>query len=76
MAQDVKRLALELHENLRGKIRIEPTCTIETKEDLTLVYSPGVGAVSQAIAADPASVDRYTWRVNTVAIGYVGSAVL
>jgi malate dehydrogenase (oxaloacetate-decarboxylating) len=76
MAQDVKRLALELHENLRGKIRIEPTCTIETKEDLTLVYSPGVGAVSQAIAADPASVDRYTWRRNTVAIVSDGSAVL
>ncbi|QQR60770.1 NADP-dependent malic enzyme [Candidatus Uhrbacteria bacterium] len=76
MAQDVKRLALELHEKLRGKIRIEPTCTIETKEDLTLVYSPGVGAVSQAIAADPASVDRYTWRRNTVAIVSDGSAVL
>ena len=76
MAQDVKRSALELHEKLRGKIRIEPTCTIETKEDLTLVYSPGVGAVSQAIAADPASVDRYTWRKNTVAIVSDGSAVL
>jgi malate dehydrogenase (oxaloacetate-decarboxylating) len=67
---------LELHEKLKGKIRIEPTCKIETKEDLTLVYSPGVGAVSEAIAADPALVDRYTWRKNTVAIVSDGSAVL
>jgi malate dehydrogenase (oxaloacetate-decarboxylating) len=76
MAQDVKQASLELHEKLKGKIRIEPTCKIETKEDLTLVYSPGVGAVSEAIAADPASVDRYTWRKNTVAIVSDGSAVL
>jgi malate dehydrogenase (oxaloacetate-decarboxylating) len=76
MAQDVKQASLELHEKLKGKIRIEPTCKIETKEDLTLVYSPGVGAVSEAIAADPALVDRYTWRKNTVAIVSDGSAVL
>src|SRR5687768_6795467 len=76
MAQDVKQASLELHEKLRGKIRIEPTCTIETKEDLTLVYSPGVGAVSQAIAADPSTIDKYTWRKNTVAIVSDGSAVL
>ncbi|MCE9585993.1 NADP-dependent malic enzyme [Candidatus Uhrbacteria bacterium] len=76
MAQDVKQAALELHETLRGKIRIEPTCKIESKEDLTLIYTPGVGAVSQAIAADPSAVDRYTWRKNTVAIVSDGSAVL
>lgn len=76
MANDVKQASLELHEKLRGKIRIEPTCQIESKEDLTLVYSPGVGAVSQAIATDPSAVDRYTWRKNTVAIVSDGSAVL
>lgn len=76
MAQDVNKASLELHENLRGKIRIEPTCKIETKEDLTLVYSPGVGAVSQAIAADASTIDTYTWRKNTVAIVSDGSAVL
>jgi malate dehydrogenase (oxaloacetate-decarboxylating) len=76
MAHDVKQASLELHEKLKGKIRIEPTCKIETKEDLTLVYSPGVGAVSQAIASDPSLVDRYTWRKNTVAIVSDGSAVL
>lgn len=76
MAQDVKQAALDLHEDLRGKIRIEPTCKIETKEDLTLVYSPGVGAVALEIAANPSTVDKYTWRKNTVAIVSDGSAVL
>ncbi len=76
MAIDVRQASLDLHEKLRGKIRIDPTCKIETKDDLTLVYSPGVGAVSQAIAADPSTVDRYTWRKNTVAIVSDGSAVL
>lgn len=76
MFNDVKQASLDLHEKLKGKIRIQPTCAIETKEDLSLVYSPGVGAVSQAIAADPSSVDTYTWRKNTVAIVSDGSAVL
>ncbi len=76
MAKDVKQASLELHEKLKGKIRIQPTCEIETKEDLSLVYSPGVGAVAQAIAEDASAVDRYTWRKNTVAIVSDGSAVL
>lgn len=73
---DIKQESLNLHARLRGKIRIETTCDIETKRDLTLVYSPGVGAVSEAIAQDPIAVDRYTWRKNAVAIFSDGSAVL
>ncbi len=76
MLHDVKQQSLDLHEKLKGKIRIQATCSLETKEDLSLVYSPGVGAVSQAIAADPSVTDRYTWRKNTVAIVSDGSAVL
>ncbi len=49
---------------------------IERLEDLTLVYTPGVGAVSRAIADDHALADRYTWRKNTVAVISDGSAVL
>lgn len=76
MAHDVRQESLELHERLRGKIRIQSTCSLESKADLALVYSPGVGAVSQAIASDSSLVDRYTWRKNTVAIISDGSAVL
>ena len=76
MAKDFKRASLDLHKKLQGKIRIQPTCEIETMDDLALVYTPGVGAVSEAIAADPSAVDRLTWRKNTVAIVSDGSAVL
>ncbi len=73
---DIKQESLDLHAKLRGKIRVETTCQIESMKDLTLVYSPGVGAVSEAIAKDPSTVDAYTWRKNTVAIFSDGSAVL
>ncbi|MCK9361023.1 NADP-dependent malic enzyme [Patescibacteria group bacterium] len=73
---DIKQQSLELHAKLKGKIRIQATCEVETKEDLTLIYSPGVGAVSEAIAADPSKVDELTWRKNAVAIFSDGSAVL
>lgn len=73
---DIKQQSLELHAKLKGKIRIQATCDIKTNEDLTLIYSPGVGAVSEAIVADPSKVDTYTWRKNAVAIFSDGSAVL
>ncbi len=73
---DIAQKALELHKKLRGKIRIQPTYDIQSLEDLTLVYSPGVGAVAKAIAADPELVKEYTWKQNTVAIISDGTAVL
>lgn len=73
---DIKQQSLALHAKLKGKIRIEASCPIETAEDLALVYSPGVGAVAQAIAETPSKVDELTWRKNTVAIVSDGSAVL
>ncbi|MCR4256702.1 MAG: NADP-dependent malic enzyme [Candidatus Uhrbacteria bacterium] len=72
----MKQESLDLHAKLRGKIRIEATCEIESMKDLTLVYTPGVGAVSEAIAKDPSRVDELTWRKNAVAIFSDGTAVL
>lgn len=68
--------SLALHANSRGKIAMELKTPIESLDDLTLVYSPGVGAVSRRIAEAPEEVDLYTWRKNTVAIVSDGSAVL
>ena len=76
MPMDIAQKALDLHKKLRGKIRIQPTYDIQSLEDLTLVYSPGVGAVAKAIAADPELVKEYTWKQNTVAIVSDGTAVL
>ncbi len=68
--------SLALHKKLRGKISIVPTTSIQNREELSLVYTPGVGAVSSAIAKDASLADQLTWRRNTVAVVSDGSAVL
>lgn len=72
----VARRAIALHKKLRGKLRVAPTVGIRDLKDLSLVYTPGVGAVSSAIAERPALVNALTWRQNTVAVVSDGSAVL
>ena len=66
---DYNKLALELHEKYKGKI----TTSLRDKEELnrdklSAYYSPGVGAVSQAIAENPADLPKYTWTNNLVAV--------
>ncbi len=70
------KLSLTLHKKLRGKISIAAKTKINNREDLSLVYTPGVGAVSSAIAKDEELADVMTWRKNAVAIVSDGSAVL
>jgi len=66
--------AFPLHKG--GKIEIRPTVRVRDGEGLALAYTPGVGRVSSAIAADPALADEYTWRSNLVAVVTDGTAVL
>jgi malate dehydrogenase (oxaloacetate-decarboxylating) len=61
---------------LRGKIRITPKLDVRSKEELALVYSPGVAAPCLEIANDPEKVWDYTIKSNMVAIVTDGSAVL
>src|SRR6478752_8508228 len=49
---------------------------LRDRADLALLYTPGVAAVSLAIAADPSLAARYTTRSNVVAVVTDGSAVL
>lgn len=71
-----RELALELHRFLKGKLSIESKVDVLDKNDLSLVYTPGVGFVSQEIAKDRGKVYDYTWKSNTVAVVSDGSAVL
>jgi malate dehydrogenase (oxaloacetate-decarboxylating) len=74
---DTNELALQLHKEHKGKITIALRDTAElTREKLSAYYSPGVGAVSSAIAADPSKLPEYTWTNNLVAVISDGSAVL
>ena len=68
--------SLHLHKALRGKISIRNKMDVRTVEDLSQVYSPGVAAPCQAIAAHEEKVYDYTMKGNTVAIVTDGSAVL
>ncbi len=68
--------SLALHRALRGKIRVTPKIDVRTKDDLSLVYSPGVAQPCLDIAADPEKAYDYTIKGNTVAIVSDGSAVL
>ncbi len=68
--------SLRLHKKLRGKIKIVSTYNIKTKHDLSLVYTPGVGAVSSYLAKNPKETNAYTARGNMVAVISDGSAVL
>jgi malate dehydrogenase (oxaloacetate-decarboxylating) len=59
-----------------GKLEVVPRLALRDRADLSLAYSPGVAEVSLAIAAEPALVDTYTGRANTVAVVSDGTAVL
>jgi len=76
MKKNYAKLSLSLHKKLRGKISISAKTKIDDREDLAIVYTPGVGAVSSAIAKDEKLADVMTWRKNAVAIVSDGSAVL
>ena len=62
--------------HLGGKIEIAAKRDIHNREDLSLIYTPGVALVSEAIAKEPAMAYRLTMKGNAVAIITDGSAVL
>ena len=68
--------ALELHAKLQGKLETVSKTPVRTREDLALVYTPGVAEPCKVIAKDPAAAYTYTMKANTVAVVSDGSAVL
>lgn len=73
---DINEKALALHKQTKGKLKMVPTMPCQTKEDLSLAYSPGVAAPCLAIKDDPNQVYNYTGVGNSVAVISDGSAVL
>lgn len=68
--------ALELHEKHKGKIEIRAKVPVNSFEDLSLAYSPGVAQPCLEIEKDPETAYLYTNKGNSVAIISDGSAVL
>jgi len=62
--------------HLGGKISVQGKFPISTRNVLSMVYTPGVGRVSEAIAKDKTKAYAFTSKSNTVAVVTDGSAVL
>lgn len=73
---DIKQQALEKHYEWQGKLEVVSRAKIETREDLSLAYTPGVAQPCLEIAKDPELSYKLTRRNNLVAVITDGTAVL
>jgi malate dehydrogenase (oxaloacetate-decarboxylating) len=68
--------SLKLHEERKGKISITSKVKVETRDDLSLAYTPGVAEPCRKIHEDQENVYKYTSKGNLVAVVTDGTAVL
>lgn len=68
--------SIAIHRKLGGKITVVGKYPVNSIADLSLMYTPGVGAVSSCVAKHPAEAKALTFRKNSVAVVSDGSAVL
>ncbi len=68
--------SLKMHYNLKGKFEIKARASVDTKEALSLAYTPGVAQPCLEIQKDPGKSFDLTRRWNTVAVVTDGTAVL
>lgn len=73
---NAKEFALKQHEEWSGKIEVVSRAKLETPEDLSVAYTPGVAEPCLKIAEDVELSYKYTRRHNMVAVVTDGSAVL
>lgn len=73
---NVNERSLQLHQDKKGKISVESKVPVNTMEDLSLAYTPGVAEPCRKIDANKEDVYKYTAKGNLVAIVSDGSAVL
>jgi len=73
---DYVKAALEKHLEWKGKIEIVPVCPVETKDDLSIAYTPGVAAPCMQINQEESDVYEYCRKWNLVAVVTDGTAVL
>lgn len=66
----------KIHSENTGKLSINGTISVRSKDDLSKVYSPGVAQISQAIYEDPSLLKKYTIAGKMVAVISNGTAVL
>lgn len=69
-------LSLEMHEKNRGKIEVISKVKIDTRDDLSIAYTPGVAEPCRKIHANKEDAYKYTSKGNLIAVVTDGSAVL
>lgn len=74
--KDYAGLSIEAHKKAKGKITVESKLPLETKDDLSIAYTPGVAEPCREIAEDVEKAYDYTSKGNLVAVISDGSAVL
>lgn len=74
--EEIKKLSLEKHYEWKGKIAVNPTVNVDSREMLSLAYTPGVAEPCLEIQKDISKSYELTRRWNTVAVITDGSAVL
>ena len=73
---DIYERSVMMHRQLRGKISLVSKVPVETKDDLSLAYTPGVARPCELIAKNPDLARELTIKRNTIGIVSDGSAVL
>ena len=73
---DYAKESLKLHYELQGKLEIQPRVRVDSKEALSLAYTPGVAEPCLEIQRHPEKSFALTRRWNTVAVVTDGSAIL
>jgi len=76
MQNDIYQRSLEFHKKNHGKIETVSKVRLNTREALSLAYTPGVAEACREIARDPLLAREYTLKRNTIAIVSDGSAIL
>ena len=69
-------LSLKMHEDNKGKIEVRSKIKIETRDDLSIAYTPGVAEPCRKIHANKSDVYKYTAKGNLIAVVTDGTAVL
>lgn len=75
-SKEIYKKSLELHKKYKGKLETISKIKLNSKEALSLAYSPGVAEISRVISVNPSLAREYTLKGNTIAIVSDGSAIL
>ena len=73
---DIYERSLKRHRETRGKISVTSRMRLESQDDLSIAYTPGVARPCEVIAEDPGAAWDLTWKGRTVAVVSDGSAIL